>query len=290
MTNIEKSGFRPGEYVGWDTGGNRWKIVKRGKIWAASKQTGGTDFIRAEKLSQISMLLSEPHYRKNPTRRRKRCWPGYRPVPGKKAYSKGSCARANPSKAAMWNYAPVIFRTDKKNGEVMAVFPYESGTNDPSTLMIYVHNGQHGSADIGYVNQKTRPSTAEEIKPLLNELRQIGYDNLKILRRSPGDAGRVRMEKLLPRQNPTKSRKWKVWNYDVWGNEQDGWDVNDRISIGKIELSDFEENDETAFNKAMVREDMNVRWKDIDTSISSEDVIYFRRERDGMPLGELTRE
>ena len=30
--------------------------------------------------------------------------------------------------------------------------------------------------------------------------------------------------------------KWKIWMYDVWGNEEDGWFINDYWYIGQVEL------------------------------------------------------
>ena len=30
--------------------------------------------------------------------------------------------------------------------------------------------------------------------------------------------------------------EWHVWSYDIWGNDEDGYDVNDRSEIGAVEL------------------------------------------------------
>lgn len=32
--------------------------------------------------------------------------------------------------------------------------------------------------------------------------------------------------------------RWKVYSLDVWGNEEDGFEVNDRCNAGTIETSD----------------------------------------------------
>lgn len=69
----------------------------------------------------------------------------------------------------------VLFRTDRKDKEVIAIFPADVGTNDPSTCSCYVHNGQHGSASVDYVRTCTRPATRKEAAPLARELRRIGY-------------------------------------------------------------------------------------------------------------------
>jgi hypothetical protein len=39
--NIEKSAFRPGEYVGWSAS-MRWKIKKDGTVWVAVSPYGHT--------------------------------------------------------------------------------------------------------------------------------------------------------------------------------------------------------------------------------------------------------
>lgn len=100
--------------------------------------------------------------------------------------------RGNPASS---DVTPVVFRTFRSGGEVIALFPYEPGTMDPWTMMSYQHIGQHGPADMGLTAVHTRPSTPDEIRPLKNELERIGY-KLKILKRIPGDAVRVRAEKL----------------------------------------------------------------------------------------------
>lgn len=100
--------------------------------------------------------------------------------------------RRNPASS---DVTPVVFRTFRSGGEVIALFPYEPGTMDPGTMMSYQHIGQHGPADMGLTAVHTRPSTPDEIRPLKNELERIGY-KLKILKRIPGDAVRVRAEKI----------------------------------------------------------------------------------------------
>ncbi len=53
---IEKSGFRPGEYVGYCDGA--WKVRKDGKLWQASK-IDGKDFFRASTLDGIGNGLDQ---------------------------------------------------------------------------------------------------------------------------------------------------------------------------------------------------------------------------------------
>lgn len=70
---------------------------------------------------------------------------------------------------------PVIFRAEKSDGDVTAVFPTLPGTMDPSTFQVYQHIGQHGSGSFGWY-RSTRPATEEESASLLCELQSIGYD------------------------------------------------------------------------------------------------------------------
>ena len=58
----------------------------------------------------------------------------------------------------------VIFRTWKKSGDVIAIFPELPASQDGRDCMSYMHVGQHGGCQSGYLTTITRPSTDEEIK------------------------------------------------------------------------------------------------------------------------------
>lgn len=77
------------------------------------------------------------------------------------------------------NETPVVFRK-YKNGDVIALFP----TMHEGNYMInsYMHVGQHGCADYNLV-YSTKPATEGEYRELLEELKQIGYENLKVYKR-----------------------------------------------------------------------------------------------------------
>ena len=68
----------------------------------------------------------------------------------------------------------VIFRVDRE-GEVFALMPGLAGNLDPRTCSSYQHVGQHASADLAFCLRRSRAATAEEARPLLRELQQIGY-------------------------------------------------------------------------------------------------------------------
>lgn len=74
----------------------------------------------------------------------------------------------------------VIFRAWRNGGDVIAFMPDQ--TANPDRMMSYEHVGQHSEADYFYCLQRTRPATAEEYAPLLEELKGIGYE-LRVVRR-----------------------------------------------------------------------------------------------------------
>ena len=75
----------------------------------------------------------------------------------------------------------VIFKKYKKENEIIAFFPYEV-THWAGYFTCYAHIGQHSQCNIDYYKQCVRCSY-DEYKPLLDELKMIGYDNLNIVNR-----------------------------------------------------------------------------------------------------------
>ena len=57
--NIEKSGFRRGEYIGWSGLGMQYRIVKRGDLWCAIPVTMDASYscIYKTRLADISSKL-----------------------------------------------------------------------------------------------------------------------------------------------------------------------------------------------------------------------------------------
>lgn len=73
----------------------------------------------------------------------------------------------------------VIFRKWRTDGEITAYFPDQREPNGLVTC--YAHIGQHGMGS--YPNENTKPASEVEYAPLLAELRSIGYDDLRIVKR-----------------------------------------------------------------------------------------------------------
>ncbi len=67
----------------------------------------------------------------------------------------------------------VIFRKWEGDHSVIAYFPEEPGTNDPSTCASYMHVGQHGAA--GCDIYTTVPAAPEEYASLKKELESAPY-------------------------------------------------------------------------------------------------------------------
>ena len=78
--------------------------------------------------------------------------------------------------------------------------------------------------------------------------------------------------------------EWKVLVCDVWGNEEDGWEVNDVTVVGCINLPDEPTDDEImeqVFTKPYTVE--------IDSGVSDECRVEFIRIRDGKPVAYTER-
>lgn len=91
------------------------------------------------------------------------------------------------------HWTPIIFRMHQ--GEVLALFVQELGTNDPYTCAFYAHVGQHGTLDPMDIIRDSRPARSEEYRDLYDELQRIGYRIALRERHSPYDL-EVRKQKL----------------------------------------------------------------------------------------------
>lgn len=85
---------------------------------------------------------------------------------------------------------------------------------------------------------------------------------------------------------------YDVWSYDVWGNEEDGFEVNDRSKIGTIDLSDADVDvDRQLINQLIkngfLKENANVSDFAID---GCQYTLYVNVEANGYPLYELVRQ
>lgn len=88
--------------------------------------------------------------------------------------------------------------------------------------------------------------------------------------------------------------EYEIITYDVWGNSEDGWDVNQAFHTRKfVSIPDGHEADADLIinilkSEDVVDEEMNSKNTNVD--ISHEHTIYFERSDDSKPLFELRKE
>jgi len=81
---------------------------------------------------------------------------------------------------------PVVIRVWKRDpDDVFALFPADPADIHGYLCTCYQHVGQHSSADYDGCIRMSRPATAKEARPLLQELRRIGYKPRVLKRASP---------------------------------------------------------------------------------------------------------
>ena len=89
---------------------------------------------------------------------------------------------------------------------------------------------------------------------------------------------------------------WEVWSYDVWGNQKDGWEVNDRscdhraypITL-KLEICNPgtpQEFQSASPTDKQIREALQIKPR-VKIDLGDDVTIYVEHESTGYPLGEL---
>ena len=79
----------------------------------------------------------------------------------------------------------------------------------------------------------------------------------------------------------------KIYTYDVWGNAEDGWEVNNVYFNSTIEFEDTDLLDDEHLYWALIR--LGVLAPDSKASLDwqDEDLCYVNSSTDGKPLGEV---
>lgn len=70
------------------------------------------------------------------------------------------------------------------DGQIIALFPDVPWSERLGEVASYMHIGQHGAADYRHVVATTKPATEKESAGLLNELRQVGYHDIRVIKRA----------------------------------------------------------------------------------------------------------
>ncbi len=76
----------------------------------------------------------------------------------------------------------VVFRKFKQGGDIIALF-LEQVNKANLTIGSYIHVGQHSDADCTGIITATIPAKESEYAELLAELRSIGYDDIRVMKR-----------------------------------------------------------------------------------------------------------
>lgn len=80
-------------------------------------------------------------------------------------------------------------------------------------------------------------------------------------------------------------REWRFWSYDVWGNEHEGYEVNNRFEIDKAYIDDSIIEDDKKL-ATLIRKVFGLRK--IQLSFDGDDcIIFIEASRDGYPIGEM---
>lgn len=96
-------------------------------------------------------------------------------------------------------------------------------------------------------------------------------------------------------ETETIETTWELWTYDVWGNEKEGYEVNDRfchtrnlaltLPVDHYNIGTPQEFTGAAPSLKQIRGAFGVRCQ-IETD-GDDITIYVSRVRDSYPLGEL---
>lgn len=90
----------------------------------------------------------------------------------------------------------IIFKKDKKDGEIIAFMPYDI-QNWKGNFTCYAHLGQHGVCNYDYYLD-CKKATKEEYQNLYNELKNIGYE-IEIIQKINGIKKRKAYKEFLNR-------------------------------------------------------------------------------------------
>ena len=78
-----------------------------------------------------------------------------------------------------------------------------------------------------------------------------------------------------------------IYTYDVWGNAEDGFDVNDVYFYSKVEFDDTDLFDDEHLYWSLIRLGVLVPDSKVFFEWQDEDLCYINSSTDGKPLGEI---
>jgi hypothetical protein len=86
--------------------------------------------------------------------------------------------------------------------------------------------------------------------------------------------------------------EWEVWHYDVWGNEEDGYDVNDRHCICRhltvmCAVKTYNVGTNSQFSSAEIPDKVQLDMFGVASNNQGDDTHYYFEDDNGKPLGEM---
>ncbi len=81
---------------------------------------------------------------------------------------------------------------------------------------------------------------------------------------------------------------WQVVNYDVWGNDDDGYEVNDLYPGSRFSVADGQNVLAAAIEAGELDADWDERLE-VDNNVYSETSIYLNVKANGKPAGEFRK-
>ena len=82
-----------------------------------------------------------------------------------------------------------------------------------------------------------------------------------------------------------KVSQWRFYSYDVWGNEDEGYEVNDVFRTSSVFDIPDDATDEQILEIIEAK-----KYVEIDNNVMADDIIYFQSSNTGKPLGEIRKE
>lgn len=82
---------------------------------------------------------------------------------------------------------------------------------------------------------------------------------------------------------------WRVFTLDVWGNEEDGFEVNDRREAGQIETSD-EPTDNEVWSALLLADIAKGPFRQASFDGDAETTIFIEDRETGRPVFQLERQ
>ena len=80
---------------------------------------------------------------------------------------------------------------------------------------------------------------------------------------------------------------YRCWMYEVWGNEKDGYDVNDRYEIASDYVIAHSVRENAKEMKKVIRKIFGIKPQVHITLDGDWNYIFVERERDGYPICEM---